>query len=214
MLGVYESEISTLLDGLRDRVSAAEEAGGSAGPLAETEQEFSKVQQALKQLEVEARTSADSASRKALQAKVAQFKEDCRVLRRRFEATKGSEERRRLLNSENGGSAGVSSEDRQRLNAVSDRMREGTSSLENSKRTMLEIEETAAGVTEQLAQNRSTIESTRRKVDETSSLSRDARGLLRKFERNEQVKRLCGYGAVVLVVFCLLVLVYSILIGF
>ena len=71
----------------------------------------------------------------------------------------------------------------------------------------------AVGVTEQLAQNRATMMSTKAKIDQTNSLSGQARGLLRRLERNEQFKKMFAYGAMAVVAIALLFLLYSMFFG-
>jgi len=102
-------------------------------------------------------------------------------------------------------------EDRQRL--INARMSEGVSALENSRRVMEDIEETAMGISHSLASNRETINSAQRKVNETNSLSSRARGILRRMEANERFKKAFALGATGIVGFCVLLILYSMVFG-
>mmetsp|Transcript_3445 Transcript_3445/g.7663 ORF Transcript_3445/g.7663 Transcript_3445/m.7663 type:complete len:219 (-) Transcript_3445:505-1161(-) len=216
MLGLYEGEISTILDGIRDTLDDLLESGDGSNvdpnKLNDLEGEFSKAAQAIKQLEAEARSQADSASRKALQAKVKQFKDDAKNLQSRFNGVYEASKRAYLTTSSVASSAhgSGSSAERERMLKVNQRMEDGTRKLQDSHRTMLEIEETAQSVAEQLQENRATLESTRRKLQETNSLTGQARGILRNMEHNERVKKLVGYGAIGVVIMCFLLLIYNV----
>jgi hypothetical protein len=197
-----EKVICTLLDGIRELL------GHRESDLDELEQQHVKVLEAIKQLEAEARTKPDAATRKALLGKVKQFKDDCKALRAQARSVKEERDRTSLLSGGMGAAFGRDQEDR-----LIGRLEDGTASLETSRRAMLEMEETAAGVQEQLAQNRATINSTRRKLDETNTLSGRAAGILRRMEQNELLKRSVAYVAVGIVGVVLLVLLYSMLFG-
>jgi len=215
MEGLYESEICQLLQTVRDHIDEAQDncaVDNGRDPLEVIESDFTKLNIAIKQLEAEARTQADSSSRKALQSKVKQFKDDAKASRAKFRNLKEREERARLTAGR--GAGGMSAEQQDRLLQMNDKMNQSTSALENSKRIMLEIEETAAGVNDQLGQNRASIMSTRRKLEETTTLSGQARQILRRMEHNERVKKLCGYVAIAIVAVAMLCLLYAIIFGF
>lgn len=233
MLALYEGEISTVLQSIRDGLDDAAAAttpgadgGGSgawdsAAAVETLESLFSKATQAVKQLDAEARTQADATSRKALQSKVRLFKDDVKAERARFRGIKEAVDRDRLLagagRGPGGGAAGGSGAGRHgeadRMLNVEGRMQEGTSSLEQSRRTMMEIEQTAIDVSDQLSQNRATILSTKSKIDATNSLTGQARQVLRRLEHNERVKQLCGYAAVAAVGVGFLVMLFTIFFG-
>jgi hypothetical protein len=200
-----ENEVCTLLDSIRESLASREV------DLEKVEEQHVKVLDAIKQLEAEARTKPDAATRKALQGKVKQFKDDCKALRAQARSAKEELDRASLLSGGMGVAAGRNQRDQE--DRLIDRLEDGTATLEKSRRAMLEMEETAAGVQEQLAQNRATINSTRRKLEETNTLSGRAAGILRRMEQNELLKRTVAYVAVGIVGVVLLVLLYSMLFG-
>ncbi|GBG34275.1 Vesicle transport through interaction with t-SNAREs-like 1B [Hondaea fermentalgiana] len=214
MLGLYEGEVTSLLKKVRDALDDVLEAGTGADAdpkvLEDLQGDFSRLSQAIKQLETEARTQPDATSRKALQSKVRQFKDDVKGLQSRYNGIFEASKRAYLTSSGATGARSGNAQERERMLNVNQRMEDGTRKLQDSHRTMLEIEETAQSVAEQLQDNRASLESTRRKLQDTNSLTGQARGLLRKMEHNERVKKLVGYGAFGIVVICMLFLVYSI----
>mmetsp|Transcript_3918 Transcript_3918/g.6895 ORF Transcript_3918/g.6895 Transcript_3918/m.6895 type:complete len:206 (-) Transcript_3918:104-721(-) len=205
MEGLFESEVFSLLSRVQELLDAP--AGSDPD---EVEATLTQLSQAVRQLEAEARTQADATSRKALLGKVKKFKDDVKSLRAKAKIAREKGERESLMNRI--GSEGTA-EQEDRLMNVNRRMEEGTSKLEQSRRAMMEIEETAAGVSEQLSQNRATILGTKRKLDETNSLTGAATGLLRKLEQNERFKKLFSYGAMAIVALVLLILAYHLVLG-
>jgi len=191
-----DGEISRVLGAIRDELNSV------SPDLRDCEQNFTLYDQALRQLETEARTQADSSSRKALMNKAKQFKEDAKLLRNKFNSLKEKSDRGRLT--------GWSSGDQQdRLLSMNEKSNQGTAALANSARVMLEIEETAIGVTDQLSQNRASIMSTKRKLEETNSMTGTATRILRNMEKNERMKKICSYIAVFVVAIALLYLLFK-----
>mmetsp|Transcript_21984 Transcript_21984/g.51634 ORF Transcript_21984/g.51634 Transcript_21984/m.51634 type:complete len:254 (-) Transcript_21984:139-900(-) len=97
---------------------------------------------------------------------------------------------------------------RARLLEVGDRMDRTTATLAESRRTLEETTEVAAGITVELARNRETIESSHRKVRETRSMLGNARRLLVRMSRREvQIKLMYAFlilmmlGVIILVVY-------------
>ena len=158
MESLYESEISELCSTIRSNLDALK-----PGASQDEEDQSSRLRQSLttdlnrltltiKQLEAEVRTSTNVSTRKALQARVKEFRKEAKGMESEFRKLEEQLDRDQLL-ARGGGveNSGMNEEERQRVLAMNDKMERGTDSLQNSHRVMLDLEDSANDVSAQVS---------------------------------------------------------------
>lgn len=209
----YEDEFLTLIRGCSKNVSQAStyESDGEKklDLLNAVSRDLDAAKDAVRQMEVEARSQENSAARRALADKAGAHKQTLAAVTRDFEETKQQAERQSLL-----GGTGATDEDsleqRSRLMSANDTLERGNSRIRHAIDLVAETEVTALEISDELARNRETIESAHARVHSVSGLADNARRVIRIMTKTEmQQKMIMCFVALVLVVVMGLIIYYA-----
>jgi hypothetical protein len=151
----------------------------------------------LKQMTIESRSVDDKSLKVECQKVVRVAKGNHANLVDDVKAVQCEVDRNSLLQGgdvESGSKSGKNSAAREHLLKTNDNLQSQNSTLENAKRIMAETEDVALEITEELARNRETIESTHSRVRGVSSLTNRARRVLVSMQRREVQQKMVVYG--------------------
>eukprot|EP00611_Tribonema_gayanum_P015940 TRINITY_DN2785_c0_g1_i1.p1 TRINITY_DN2785_c0_g1~~TRINITY_DN2785_c0_g1_i1.p1 ORF type:complete len:180 (-),score=43.18 TRINITY_DN2785_c0_g1_i1:624-1163(-) len=166
MFESYVEELLTMAAEVRHLLQT-----GSAGDVDRAVLQLGEADDLLRQLEVEARSATDAATRADLQAQVQAHKASLASLRT-------ASERRQLVSRVDSSDPAAAAAQRQRLLDAGDALAQQTAMLAAAKGALLETEGVAGEVTAELGRNRETIQSAHSKVKETGSMMDEAKQLL------------------------------------
>ena len=154
MESLYESEIAELSSTVRsslDELKHASEDEAQANRLRQSlTTDLNRLTLTIKQLEAEVRTSTNVSTRKALQARVKEFRKDAKSMEVEFKKQEEQLDRAHLLARGGGEGGGISEDDRQRVLAMNEKLERSTEALQNSHRVMLDLEDSATDVSSQV----------------------------------------------------------------
>ena len=202
----YEQEVSALVISLKARAS-----GNVDDRFGE---DLREAESLVTQLEIEARSHP---SPPEVKAAVARFKDDIKHLKDRFQLLGGAlnKSSSRQQQQQSGGVNDRFLADEEALDRSSQvrSLRLSSSfytvltnlyknqNLLNSRRTLLETEGIAAGISQDLLSHRATIMSSREKLLHTGGLLGKAHRTMRAMQSRDVQRKMCVYGAVAFVVF-------------
>jgi hypothetical protein len=185
----YDAEFRALTSDISTKISEAtmyaDEPESRESTLRMASALLSQVDDLVKQMDIEARSSEESGERRALGKKVAAYKKTLASLRRDFDSGNDSAQRDSLMGGrsllDGGAASGESNRflnSQQQLMGQNDTIRRALAVAEETEGVALEI-------TGELARNREKIEGVRDRVHETASLTGKASRLIRSMSRRE-----------------------------
>jgi len=180
--------------------------------LEETERRTKEADQALRQLEMEARTMPPD-TRAALAPKLKGYRADLVERRKRVEAAKSEAQRQDLLGDGDANVFGKSMKDRERLLDAKSTMDKARMQLEEAKQQSFQSEQIGIEVINDLREQRDVIMRSRGNVGKIGEHMGAARTLLDGMFRRALANKLIVYVVVALMVFMLAFLAYFMLIG-
>mmetsp|Transcript_57664 Transcript_57664/g.163726 ORF Transcript_57664/g.163726 Transcript_57664/m.163726 type:complete len:221 (+) Transcript_57664:2-664(+) len=204
----YESDFARLREDIDEQLQAAKATGSDDQQcVAEAERRFGRADQALRQMEMEARTMPPD-SRSFLDPKIKQYRSDFNDRRKAIDSARQAANRRALLAE----SAGLekSVRDRERLLDINENMNTSSRRLNEATRTALETEQIGIDVMSDLRQQRDVILRARGNVGEVGSNTTLAKRLLDTMTRRANQNRQLVWAVAVLMVLMLVVACYFI----
>jgi len=182
----YERLATTLP--ARLRAAKAKDAAASTTELRNVQNDVEAARSLLNNMEIEAR-GMDRTIKRSYTDRIRKHRGELSELARELTRAQERAGRAELVGGGDLEMSETSMGNRSRLLDVTDRMDRTTATLAESRRTLEETTEVAAGITVELQRNRETIESSHRKVRETRSMLGNARRLLVRMSRREiQIK--------------------------
>lgn len=171
--------------------------------LAEAGRHANEAENALRQMEMEARMLPPD-QRTATEPKLRGYRSELVHRNKALGVAKTAAQRRSLLDEEARGETGSKSRrDRERLLGVDDALRRSSSQLDEAQRLALETEQIGTEVMSDLRSQRDTISRTRGNVSEIGEQVNNAKQLLLRMSRRENAKKVllyCGVGSLLLMV--------------
>lgn len=180
----YEHELQSLLKQIETSLS-------TEPPSAYTENLLQQCDDYMKQMSLEARSIADANLKRDLLNKVRQHKAQYQKLRDQSD--------RQALLVENGLGGGGNTSHQQdlnyaRLQANEDSLAQQNETLERAKRTMMETEQVALEITEELGNNRETLMSAHSRIREVSGMTGRARRILNTMAQRAVQQKMLIYA--------------------
>mmetsp|Transcript_24435 Transcript_24435/g.26712 ORF Transcript_24435/g.26712 Transcript_24435/m.26712 type:complete len:208 (-) Transcript_24435:65-688(-) len=199
----YDQEFRALSQDINKNLTEIKNESGKAGSSSRlVEGLLSQCGDLIKQMEVEVR-SHDPATRKVLNEKVTNYKKSLTSMKSDFERIKEQASRSELIGEKSG-------EQRQRLLNANDKLSRQNEMIANAHRTVMETEDVANDITQELARNREKIDSSRAKAGEFSAITDSARRVLASMSRRDVRQRyLVFFIAIVLIIAIVITAVYT-----
>ena len=179
-----QRQIQSSLD---DPLSLADDLENGGG---QTSDNLSQCDELLQQMALEARSSPDAGQKKELLAKVKSYKSDLKGLKDDYNKKSLMAGSRDL----NGGGAGSGSQHKERLLKQQEMLNGQNSKLDSAMRVLQETEQVALEITEELGNNRATIESAHGRVRQVSSLTGRARRIVGSMSQRATQQKMLLYG--------------------
>ena len=177
-----QRQIQSSLD---DPLSLADDLENGGG---QTSDNLSQCDELLQQMALEARSSPDASQKKELLAKVKSYKSDLKGLKDDYNKKSLMAGSRGL----NGGGGG--SQHKERLLKQQEMLNGQNSQLDSAMRVLQETEQVALEITEELGNNRATIESAHGRVRQVSSLTGRARRIVGSMSQRATQQKMLLYG--------------------
>mmetsp|Transcript_52471 Transcript_52471/g.122026 ORF Transcript_52471/g.122026 Transcript_52471/m.122026 type:complete len:230 (-) Transcript_52471:115-804(-) len=201
----YESDFQRLRREVDEQLEAAK-AGGAAEQqcVAEASRRAGRADQALRQMEMEARTLPPE-SRTHLDPKIKQFRSGLGEQQKAVEAARQAAARRALFDD---GSLGKSAKDRERALGANNALTGASRQLGEAHRQSLETEQIGLDVISDLRNQREVIIRTRGNVGEIGANTAMAKRLLGSMSRRAAANRYIVYGIATLLAVILTVAIF------
>ena len=206
----YEQDFLSVVRSVAPRLDSIDSADPKArrNTLRAVEVDLQQAESLLRQLEVESRSDPTKRERE----KVREHRSALKALQDRFESVRQRSERAELL--ERGGGEGLGGADpnaahRQRYEEVTARMERSRDTLRESQRTVMETENVAAGITEQLHNNREQILNVHERVRETGGILGESIRIVTSMQRRGVRRKLCYGGALLFFFIVVILIIYA-----
>mmetsp|Transcript_78463 Transcript_78463/g.173828 ORF Transcript_78463/g.173828 Transcript_78463/m.173828 type:complete len:235 (-) Transcript_78463:30-734(-) len=205
----YEADFLRLQKEIDDRLDSAKAADAHEQTfVTEAERRVGQADQALRQMEMEARTMPPD-TRSHLEKKIHGFRSDLGEQRKVVETAREAAHRRALLNEGPDGTAlGKSMRDRERLVGVGEALSSSTSRLSQAQRQALETEQIGIDVMSDLRSQRDVIIRTRGNVGEIGENTSVARQLLDGMTRRAMANKFMSYAVAAFMLLMIVALIY------
>jgi len=212
MFEEYAHEFSRLRQEFDDQVAAAKASSSSGAEtrcVSEAERRVAGAERALKQMEMEARSTAPAA-RAQLEPRLQLFRAELSQRRQALASATQAAERRALLGAANNPISGKAVRDRERLLDVNDTLSQQTRQLEEARATAAEAEQLSLEVMGDLRQQREVILRSRAGVGQIGENMGAAGRLIASMSRRAAANRVIVRVVVGVMVAALLAAVYFI----
>ncbi|KAK8790834.1 hypothetical protein WA158_005465 [Blastocystis sp. Blastoise] len=177
---VYIEEIQQFLRKIEDLLSKLEtEPKG----LKEASDFLSQADESIKQLEIEARNLPGDLRVEMLK-KVQQYRDACKAKKTQISTYRTKAERSELFSG-----VSVSEKGKDSIEAQMAQLSQQNNTLENARRTLMEAENSGLGTMDELQRQRESLQSSRDKVQDTLSLTNQAKSILDKMRKRVWYKR-------------------------
>eukprot|EP01010_Urceolus_cornutus_P000791 NODE_1300_length_977_cov_263.033405_g998_i0.p1 GENE.NODE_1300_length_977_cov_263.033405_g998_i0~~NODE_1300_length_977_cov_263.033405_g998_i0.p1 ORF type:complete len:284 (+),score=71.28 NODE_1300_length_977_cov_263.033405_g998_i0:73-924(+) len=218
----YEKEYCELSGTITCSINALQSASASAvgGKVSALDKQFRHINEALRSMELELQ-SLPAATKNRLTTRLQNYQKDHKNLQREFEKAKAVVGRRELLDGAKaaaGGAGagagagdhfgGASSEHRDRMRAVTDRVNSQGDTLRNAARLCGEMEELGNSTKMNLGRQREGIERSINTVRETSTEMSRARRLMTMIHRRSLLHKLIIFGIIGFLILLIILIVY------
>mmetsp|Transcript_16354 Transcript_16354/g.37861 ORF Transcript_16354/g.37861 Transcript_16354/m.37861 type:complete len:209 (+) Transcript_16354:173-799(+) len=141
----------------------------------------------LQQMALEARSVPDASLKRELLAKVRSYKGELQTL-------KDEDNKRSLMSSARGNGGSSSDEHRERMRQQQEMLQNQNKTLDSARRVLQETEQVALEITDELSNNRATIESASGRVRQVSSMAGRARRIVASMSQRSRQQKMLLYG--------------------
>mmetsp|Transcript_29430 Transcript_29430/g.51601 ORF Transcript_29430/g.51601 Transcript_29430/m.51601 type:complete len:249 (+) Transcript_29430:56-802(+) len=210
----YESDFRRLQESIEEQLQASSDVSAPEQNelhcLKEAERHIAKAEQALKQMEMEART-LPTHQRTSLEGTLTRYRTALSEQRRAVSDAKEQAMRKSLLGEDSSNGANVigkSSKDRERFRDVGGSLHDSTDKLQQAHRVALETEQVGIDVMSDLRSQRDVINRTRGNVAEIGANYSQAKHMLEDMMRRAKANKLITMAAVIFLLIFTLVAVY------
>jgi chromosome segregation ATPase len=190
----FKSLTKDIQSSLDDPLSLADDLENGGG---QTSNNISQCDELLQQMALEARSVPDATQKKELLSQVKSYKSD-------LQALKDDYNKKSLMSGSRGSGKGNNSQQHQeRLLRQQEMLHNQNSQLDSARRVIQETEQVALEITEELGNNRATIESAHSRVRQVSSLTGRARRVVQSMSQRATQQKMLLYGlaASIIIVF-------------
>jgi len=140
----------------------------------------------LQQMALEARSVPDASLKRELLAKVRSYKGELQNLK--------DEDNKRSLMSSARGNGSSSDDHRERMRQQQEMLQNQNKTLDSARRVLQETEQVALEITDELSNNRATIESASGRVRQVSSMAGRARRIISSMNQRSRQQKMLMYG--------------------
>mmetsp|Transcript_56235 Transcript_56235/g.159624 ORF Transcript_56235/g.159624 Transcript_56235/m.159624 type:complete len:248 (-) Transcript_56235:948-1691(-) len=206
----YESDLKRLFDSIDKVLDRGEEAGtaDSRQSLSGAERQVGEAEQALRQMDMEARTLPTD-QRSALEPTLREYRGGLGDRRRAIGAAKEAATRAALLGADGAGTVlGKSMQDRERMLGATEQLQSSTGRLEEARRQALEAEQIGMDVMSDLRQQRETIGRSHGNVRNIGSNVGVAKHLLESMARRARNNKIMTYAVAVFLLLSTAVVIF------
>lgn len=152
----------------------------------------------LQQMALEARSVPDASLKRELLAKVRSYKGELQTLK--------DEDNKRSLMSSARGNGSSSDDHRERMRQQQEMLQNQNKTLDSARRVLQETEQVALEITDELSNNRATIESASGRIRQVTSMAGRARRIISSMTQRSRQQKMLMYGlaasaAILLIVF-------------
>lgn len=169
---------------LDDPLSLADDLENGGG---QTQSNIDQCDELLQQMALEARSSsADASQKKELLGKVKTYKSELQTLKDDYN--------KKSLMAGRSGSGGSGDQHKERLLKQQEMLHNQNSQLDSARRVLQETEQVALEITEELGNNRATIESAHSRVRQVTSLTGRARRIVGSMSQRASQQKMLLYG--------------------
>ncbi|KAF0682629.1 Aste57867_25266 [Aphanomyces stellatus] len=164
---------------------------------------LTQASQLIQQMELEVR-SLDAATKRELSKKVDQYKKSLKSLGEDLKTIKEKEEKEGLFGN---------AEARNRMAGATQKLQQTGDRIKAAHQTVLETEEVAIGIQDELARNREKLDATHNKVKSVNDMSRSGARILGRMSARDKRQKLILYGVMGFMVVAILIVLFSTIFG-
>jgi vesicle transport through interaction with t-SNAREs 1 len=211
----YDHEFQSLLHQIQQSIQDNTN-GRAPGPSSYSDNLFQQADDLVKQMALEARSIGDSANLKNdLLQKVRKCKSQVATLQTQSQQRQLFHDNNGHDDDDDGNNKNNNGHDRllQRQQKDEDLLVNQNDTLERARRTMLETEQVALEITEELSHNRDKLMSAHGRVREVSGMTSRAKRLLNSMSQRAVQQKMIMYGVSIGLVLGFLILLYSVFTG-
>ncbi|OQR98767.1 hypothetical protein THRCLA_06677 [Thraustotheca clavata] len=159
--------------------------------------------QLIQQMDLEVR-SLDAATKRELSKKVEQYRKSLKSLADDLKRIREKEEENGLFGS---------AEARARMQGATQKLKQTGDRISAAHQTVLETEETAIGIQEELSRNREKIEATHAKIKSVNDMARAGGRILGRMSARDKRQKLILYGVMGFMILAILIVLFSTIFG-
>ncbi|ETW00953.1 hypothetical protein H310_06601 [Aphanomyces invadans] len=164
---------------------------------------LTQASQLIQQMDLEVR-SLDAATKRELSKKVDQYKKSLKSLSDDLKNIKAKEEKEGLFGS---------AEARSRMAGATQKLQQTGDRIKAAHQTVLETEEVAIGIQEELGRNREKIQATHDKVKSVNDMARSGGRILGRMSARDKRQKLILYGVMGFMVLAIVIVLFSTIFG-
>ncbi|OQS07452.1 hypothetical protein THRCLA_20156 [Thraustotheca clavata] len=167
----YDDEYKSLVHSIStkiDEVPSYRDALEKQNAIVEADNMIKEAMQLIQQMDLEVR-SLNAAMKRELSKKIKQYRDNMKLHTENLNQIHENEEKDKLFDS---------AQARERMQAATQKLEHTSTRITAAQRAVLEIEETAMGIQEELSRNHETIKATHNKVNCVNDITKAAEGIV------------------------------------
>ncbi|CAK4072288.1 unnamed protein product [Aphanomyces euteiches] len=164
---------------------------------------LTQASQLIQQMDLEVR-SLDAATKRELSKKVDQYKKSLKSLSDDLKTIKDREEKQGLFGN---------AEARSRMANATQKLQQTGDRIKAAHQTVLETEEVAIGIQEELSRNREKLDATHNKVKGVNDMARSGGRILGRMSARDKRQKLILYGVMGFMILAILIVLFSTIFG-